>query len=723
MDPELTLPPTGGDTAPTSTFSFEAFIGRRLADRYVVTSVIGTGGMGAVFAARDERLGRDVAVKVVRPALAHDATAIARFVREARAAAGLAHPAIVTIFDAGWNGDVPFIVMEKLTGTSLADRLHGAALSPTQSVRIVARLLEALSVAHAAGIVHRDIKPANIFLCAPHEDPKLVDFGVASVLERESGSEPLTADGSIVGTPLYLAPEHFKGATASPRDDVYALGAVLYEAIARRPIYAPRTMAELFAQKISEDPAPVASVVSGLAPALAAAIDRALSREPSARFASADAMRTALLAAIGEPVSASAPPADPTGETLLATPLSLPTGRRPAPPTPTPSPVQRTHPETASITSPRTRVVQLVAVGAIVALAAVGTLRMTRRPDPPQVSRARTIATLPPAVASTATETHPLVEPRLGLRTLLDHHDASGSRRSLLTAVDAWTTAAEDFARASSQPGAPAHWHAAQLFCEGRARLLGGSIPEAVQSFRAATTAEPDWATAHVGLADAINHTGDLAGALAEAHRAEQLEPTWWVPLGFVGAAYSADSQFSEAVVAYRRALALAPGEPAVLDGLALALAASGNADEAARIARTAIERDPESPWSHLVLAERALAARDAMTALAEASRAASVQPHAASPEFARGDALVALHRNDEAREAYRRALQLADETHQRGLPEARVVAVREAMAHGRLPRPRFASGPAAGQRTHAPSRPSGGSHTRSPDDFNEMGL
>src|SRR5215467_3345875 len=197
---------------------------RILGGRYVLGEVLGTGGMATVWRATDEVLGREVAVKVLSPHYAADAAFMARFEREARHAAQLSHPRLVTVFDCGIDDGTAFIVMELVAGRTLRQVLDDAGiLPPGQAVSIAAAVCEALEAAHAAGLVHRDIKPANIVVSAG--EVKVLDFGIARVDGSSDGTPTLGA----LGTVAYLSPEQASGGPAGPQSDLYSLGCVLFE--------------------------------------------------------------------------------------------------------------------------------------------------------------------------------------------------------------------------------------------------------------------------------------------------------------------------------------------------------------------------------------------------------------------------------------------------------------------------------------------------------------
>jgi serine/threonine-protein kinase len=224
---------------------------RVLGRRYVLGEILGTGGMATVWRARDEVLGRDVAVKVLSPQYAADPGFLARFDREARHAARLSHPRLVTVFDCGVDGTTPFIVMELVTGRTLRQVLDEAGtLAAGEAVRIAAEICEALEVAHAAGLVHRDIKPANIVLAGG--EVKVLDFGIA----RAEGATRVTGTVGVLGTAAYLSPEQASGRPAGPQADLYSLGCVLFEMLTGAPPFSADSAVGLAYRQVHDDPGP-----------------------------------------------------------------------------------------------------------------------------------------------------------------------------------------------------------------------------------------------------------------------------------------------------------------------------------------------------------------------------------------------------------------------------------------------------------------------------------
>ena len=276
-------------------------LGARLGP-YEILSALGEGGMGEVYRARDTRLDRTVAIKVLTTALAADPQLRARFEREARAISSLNHPHICTVFDVGHQDGIDFLVLEYLDGDTLAARLSrggGTGLDPNEALTIAIDICGALDTAHRAGIVHRDLKPANVMLAKA--GAKLLDFGlaksvtpavVASGLSMLPTTPPnLTAQGTILGTFQYMAPEQIEGLDADARTDIFAFGALLFETLTGRPAFAGKTRASLLGAILKDEPPPV-SHVRPLAPA---ALDRiigtCLAKDADDRYQSARDLR------------------------------------------------------------------------------------------------------------------------------------------------------------------------------------------------------------------------------------------------------------------------------------------------------------------------------------------------------------------------------------------------------------------------------------------------
>ncbi len=285
---------------------------RLLANRYQVGDLIGRGGMAEVHIGYDTRLGRSVAIKILRPDLARDPSFQTRFRREAQAAAGLNHPGIVAVYDTGEEtvigstGErqvVPFIVMEYVEGHTVRDILQAGAAAPIdEAVEIVAGVLEGLEYAHAAGLVHRDIKPANIML-TPTGAVKVMDFGIARAMADVG--QTMTQAQSVIGTAQYLSPEQARGENVDARTDLYSTGCVLFELLCGRPPFIGDSPVSVAYQHVREAPPKPSDFAPDVPPALDQIVLRSLAKDRTQRYSSAQEFLSDLTAFLaGRPLSA-----------------------------------------------------------------------------------------------------------------------------------------------------------------------------------------------------------------------------------------------------------------------------------------------------------------------------------------------------------------------------------------------------------------------------------
>ncbi|MFH8490099.1 protein kinase domain-containing protein [Streptomyces longisporoflavus] len=261
--------------------------------RYRLTHRLGRGGMAEVFAAEDVRLGRTVAVKLLRSDLAEDPVSKARFTREAQSVAGLNHHAVVAVYDSGEDvvgpSVVPYIVMEIVEGRTIRDLLLNAeAPGPEQALIIVSGVLEALAYSHQHGIVHRDIKPANVIITNTGA-VKVMDFGIARALHGAQST--MTQTGMVMGTPQYLSPEQALGKAVDHRSDLYATGCLLYELLALRPPFTGETPLSVVYQHVQDIPVPPSETSDAAPPELDGLVMRSLAKDPDDRFQTAEEMR------------------------------------------------------------------------------------------------------------------------------------------------------------------------------------------------------------------------------------------------------------------------------------------------------------------------------------------------------------------------------------------------------------------------------------------------
>jgi serine/threonine protein kinase/transcription elongation GreA/GreB family factor len=271
--------------------------GRMLAERYRVGQLIGRGGMSDVHVGQDTRLGRQVAIKLLKPQLATDPAFRMRFRQEAQSAARMAHPTIVRVFDAGEETvtdasghevQLPFIVMEFVEGRLLKDIIHDGPLEPAAAVRVIDGVLTALEYSHRAGVVHRDIKPGNIMITTTGQ-VKVMDFGIARAVSDSSTTVAQTT--AILGTASYFSPEQAKGETVDARTDLYSTGVVLFEMLTGRPPFRGDTPVAVAYQHVSERPVKPSVINPRVSPALDAVVMHALTKTRDGRYQTAAEFR------------------------------------------------------------------------------------------------------------------------------------------------------------------------------------------------------------------------------------------------------------------------------------------------------------------------------------------------------------------------------------------------------------------------------------------------
>jgi len=268
---------------------------------YEILSTLGAGGMGEVYRARDSRLGRDVAIKVLPSSFSADIDRLHRFELEARAAAALSHPNILAVHDIGTERGAPFIVSELLEGQTLRDRLAAGPLPVRKAVAYAVAIARGLAAAHEKGITHRDLKPENLFITTD-DRVKILDFGLAKLTSDTSAVaasalqtvRPLTEVGHVLGTVGYMAPEQVRGLAVDPRSDLFALGAILYEMVSGRRAFHRDTAPETMTAILNDHPPDLIATGRSIPPGLARIVDRCLEKSPSARFQTASDLAFAL---------------------------------------------------------------------------------------------------------------------------------------------------------------------------------------------------------------------------------------------------------------------------------------------------------------------------------------------------------------------------------------------------------------------------------------------
>ena len=276
--------------------------------RYEIRSQLGAGGMGEVYRARDEKLNRDVAIKVLPAALSQDADRLRRFEQEAQAAGSLNHPNILAVYDVGMYDGAPYVVSELLEGETLRERLDGPTILQRKAVDYATQIARGLSAAHARSIVHRDLKPENIFIAVDGQ-VKILDFGLAKLIESVGASPMLTdlptrklntTPGTVMGTLGYMSPEQVDGKSVDYRSDIFSFGVVLYEMLADRRAFPQReTLRETLHAIATEDPPALSELNLHLSPSLEKVVERCLEKKPEDRFQSTRDLAFALEALSG----------------------------------------------------------------------------------------------------------------------------------------------------------------------------------------------------------------------------------------------------------------------------------------------------------------------------------------------------------------------------------------------------------------------------------------
>src|ERR1022692_3822486 len=277
---------------------------------YEIVSLLGAGGMGEVYRARDSRLKREVAIKVLPQATSLDPDRLRRFEQEALATAALNHPNILAVFDIGENEGSPYVVSELLEGETLRERLRSGSIATRKTLDYALQIAHGLAAAHDKGIVHRDLKPENLFITKDGR-VKILDFGLAKLTQPTDSSEldatvaQGTEPGMVMGTAGYMSPEQVRGKTADHRSDIFAFGTILYEMVTGNQTFRKPTSAETMTAILNEDPPPISQVTAATPPGLQRVVHRCLEKNPAQRFQSASDMAFALeaLSDMGMPVS------------------------------------------------------------------------------------------------------------------------------------------------------------------------------------------------------------------------------------------------------------------------------------------------------------------------------------------------------------------------------------------------------------------------------------
>jgi serine/threonine-protein kinase len=639
---------------------------------YDILAPIGAGGMGQVYRAHDTRLGRDVAIKVLPPAVADDPDRQRRFEQEARAVAALSHPNILTIHDVGRDGSVAFLVTELLEGQTLRQRFDEGALPVPDAIAILLQLVSGLAAAHGRGIVHRDLKPENVFLTSDGL-VKILDFGLARMDPPvRSGASALTraadtSPGTLLGTVGYMAPEQVRGQTVDGRADLFALGAMLYEAVTGRRAFAGPSPADTLSAILTAHP-PAVSASVRLAPGdLDAVVRRCLEKDPGARMPSARDLRSAL-----EAIGRALPGAGPR---IAATP----------------APAVAVLPFTdMSPAQDQAYFCEGMAEEIINALARVDGLRVAARTstfqftargqDVRQIAQALDVTTVLEGSVRTAGQrlrvTAQLVDALSGRAIWSDRYD--GDMADVFDIQDRIASSIVPALKVKLLP-APAeaaargtdNLEAYHQYLRGRHhRFSTYNLGEALVAFEHAVRLDPSYALAHVGVGFTVMVLGNYgylppeqayARGCEAIDRALALEPS--LSWAFTVRAYmlaSYERKFEECWRLFDRAIALNPRDPDPYMFRAIIEGAVGDMAAAEADARRAQELDPYSAWVFAATGLSFMAMNDGRRARDLASRALDIRPDAVLAHFVGGCAATLLEDYAEAIRIFERGAELA---------------------------------------------------------------
>lgn len=581
---------------------------------YEILAPLGAGGMGEVYRAKDTRLDREVAIKVLPERLANDADALARLEREAKAVAALSHPNILAIHDVGHEHGVSFVVTELLEGETLRERLHRSAISWRQAVEITVSVADGLSAAHAKGIVHRDLKPENIFITtAGHV--KILDFGLAR-MEPEGRvatahapeSTPTitlaTRPGAILGTLNYMSPEQVRGLRTDGRSDIFSLGCVVYEMVAGRRAFTGDTAADTMTAILKEEPAGITDARTGIPHELERVIVRCLEKKPEQRFQSAPDLAFTL-------------------RSILADSGATPARKQPR----IPRPALAVLPfENVSRDSEQDYFVDGMTEALISDLAKIGGLKVISRTTVmrykattkslPEIARELNVdavvegsvlrvgerVRITAQLIQAATDEHLWAQSYdRDLRDVLKLH--SEVARTIAQEIKVTLTPKEHARMVEARPVNP---EAYQAYLKGRFhwnKRTPDGLQKAVEYFEQAVSLDPDWPLGYAGLADAYLGMSIWASmrpgeaipkARAAAAKALEMDESLagaHATMAFIATLYDWDSPTAERE--YQRALALSPNYATAHQWYAQHLTITSRHDAAIKEISKAQEFDP----------------------------------------------------------------------------------------------------------------------------------
>jgi serine/threonine-protein kinase len=656
--------------------------GTRLA-HYEILALIGSGGMGEVYKARDTRLDRTVAIKIVSADVGGDATMRERLLREARAASSLNHPHICTVHDVH-DDSQPFIAMEWIDGESLLQRLagSGASLPLPELLRLASQIADALDTAHSSGIVHRDLKPANLFVTR-RGDAKIVDFGLAQVIpdaadvsanqKTMAAARKLTNRGEAVGTVSYMAPEQARGERVDSRSDLFSFGVVLYEMATGRSAFAAPTTALTFDAILNRQPPSSRTINSDVPPALDAIIGRLLSKDPASRYQSARILRDELQTLV---------------ETLRSNQSS---GRAAVAPSIAVLPFTNLSPEPEN---------EYIADGITEEI--INTLAQLKGLQVAARTSSFSFKGKTPDLAEVAAKLHVA-------HVLTGSVRKAGSRlrvtAQLINAHDAFTVWSERYDRqtddifqiqdeiamaiaqklrvalmdAVGEPIAKRgteNLEAYELYLKGRffVNQRGVSIAKGLECYERAVALDSGYGLAHGGIAIAVALVGfygyaPFYEALPKARRAAQNALASGHALAEAHAvlqfiSFCHDWDWAQTEREFSQVVALNDKLPVAHQWYSLYLSARGRLDEGVAAAARVIEIDPLSAIAHAVHAFSLFYAGRFEDVIMAARRAEQLDPQVWVAEYSRGPALCRLGRFDEAVDVAERCVQISERHH-----------------------------------------------------------
>ena len=643
-------------------------IGKRLS-HYRILEPIGAGGMGEVYRARDEHLDRDVAVKVLPRGAPADPATRERFRREAHVLSRLSHPGVATIYDFDTQDDLDFLVMEYVPGGTLLGRLASGPLPIDDVLRLGAEIAHALDDAHHQGFLHRDLKPGNIVLTSSGT-PKILDFGIARLMQDPGGSTQLTRTGVVLGSLPYMAPELLRGEADDPRTDLYALGVVLYEmATGHRPFEKDRPEALMF-EIMHGAPAPLRALRPEAPVELERLVAACLSKDMAQRPASAanvsDALRTIRE---GAPRGATPVPARDAIRSLAVLPLEN-VSRDPAQ-------------EYFSDGMTEALISDLAGIKALRVISRTSAMRYKGvQKALPEIARELNVDAILEGsallVGKRVRISVRLVSARTDENLWADRYDGdledvldlqSRVAKSVAKEIEIQVTSGEATRLAKRQTVNPeAHIE----FLKGRHEIEATS-PQAVElslrHFRRALELDPAFAPAWAGVARchvvrASRGMAPPASAIAEsrvaATKALELDPTLAEAYEALGHVYLSERNFPEAVRLLRKSIELNPGLARAYDTLGLVLYCSERHAEAQQMMLKALSLDPMSMIIHTAVGDSYYYAREYEASVVYYSKATELDPRfdGAHTDLARS--LEALGRFDEARAQYEEGRRMA---------------------------------------------------------------